>query len=153
MRRCGCNEGNADAISTLLDDAKALVQRARDSAGAETCKGPILTVDEANAQVLYEAVALWERHVEVLMGLVIVSPNGAVKATDEGGLSYRDGTVTFGRHLDAKWDGVVKRLKPRFQNVTVARHWYAEPVACIALLRSIVCTRRGRTDRKAILSL
>jgi hypothetical protein len=91
----------------------------------------MLTVDEANAQVLYETVALWELHVEVLMGLVVVSPDGTVKATDEGRLSYRDGTVAFGRHLDAKWDGVVKSLKPRFQRVTMARHWYAaEPVCC-----------------------
>jgi hypothetical protein len=130
-RRCGCNDGKADAISTLLDDAKALVQRARDSAGGEKCKGPMLTVDDANAQVLYETVALWELHVEVLMGLVAVSPDGTVKATDEGRLSYRDGTVVFGRHLDAKWDGVVKSLKPRFQSLAMARHWYAaEPVRC-----------------------
>jgi len=90
----------------------------------------MLTVDQANAQVLYETVALWELHVEVLMGLVVVSPDGTVKATDEGRLSYKDGTVAFGRHLDAKWDGVVKSLKPRFQSVAMARHWYAEPVHC-----------------------
>jgi hypothetical protein len=129
-RRCGCNDGKADAISTLLDDAKALVQRARDSAGAETSKGPVLTVDQANAQVLYETVALWELHVEVLMGLVVVSSDGTVKGTHEGRLSYKDGTVAFGRHLDAKWDGVVKSLKPRFQSVAMARHWYLEPVHC-----------------------
>jgi hypothetical protein len=95
----------------------------------------MLTVDEANAQVLFETVALWELHVEVLMGLVVVSPDGTVKVTDDGRLSYRDGTVAFGRHLDAKWDGVVKSLKPRFQRVTMARHWYAaEPVCwhCVA---------------------
>jgi hypothetical protein len=124
------HDGKADAISALLDGAKALVQRARDSAGAETCKGPMLTVDQANAQVLYETVALWELHVEVLMGLVVVSPDGTVKATHEGRLSHKDGTVAFGRHLDAKWDGVVKSLKPRFQSVAMARHWYAEPVHC-----------------------
>jgi hypothetical protein len=156
--RCGCNDGKADDISTLLGDAKALVQRARDTAGGETCKGPILTVDEANAQVLYETVALWELHVEVLMGLVVVSLDGTVKATDdkttdEGRLSYRDGTVAFGRHLGAKWDGVVKSLKPQFQSVTMARHWYAEPVACIALLQSGVCTRRVCTARNTVFSL
>jgi hypothetical protein len=104
----------------------------------------MLKVDEANAQVLYETVALWELHVEVLMGLVVVSPDGTVKATDdkatdEGRLSYRDGTVAFGRHLDAKWDGVVKSLKPRFQSLAMARHWYAaESVRChcITPLRS-----------------
>ena len=126
--RCGCNDGKADAISTLLDEAKALVQRARDSAGSETCKGPTLTVDEANAQMLYETVALWELRVEVLMGLVVVTPDGAVKATGGGRLSYQDGTVAFGPHLDAKWDDVVKSLKPRFQSVTVARNWCAQPV-------------------------
>jgi len=92
----------------------------------------MLTADETNAQVLYETMALWELQVEVLMGLVVLSPDGTVKATDEGRLSYKDGTVTFGRRLDAKWDDVVKSLKPRFQRVTMARNWYAEPVACIA---------------------
>jgi hypothetical protein len=129
-RRCGCDDGKADVISTLLVDAKALVQRARDSAGGETCKGPMLTADEANAQVLYETVALWERHVEVLMGLVVVSADGTVKATDAGRLSYMDGTVAFGRHVDAKWYFVVKSLKPWFQSLAMARHWYADPVRC-----------------------
>jgi hypothetical protein len=94
----------------------------------------MLTVDETNAQVLYETVALWELHVEVLMRLVVVSPDGTAKATGEGRLSYKDRTVAFGRHLDAKWDGVVKSLKPRFQSITMARHWYAEPVLwhCVA---------------------
>ena len=92
-------------------------------------------MDEANAQLLYETVALWELRVEVLMGLVVVSPDGAVKAKDDGRLSYKDGTIAFGRHLDAKWDEAVKGLKPRFQSVAMARHWCAKPVpTCAALL-------------------
>jgi hypothetical protein len=103
----------------------------------------MLTADEANAQALCETVALWELHVEVLMGLVIVSPDGTVKATHAGRLSYRDGTVAFGSHLNPRWGGVVKSLRSRFQSVTTALHWYANPVCWhSALLRCVLFTRR-----------
>ena len=101
------------------------MQRARDTGegGIEVCTGPMLTADEANEQLLYETIALWELHVEAIMGLVVITPEDAIKATGEGRLSYKDGTVAFGHQLDAKWDGVVKRLKPHFQIIAMARHW------------------------------
>ena len=110
------------------------MQRARDSAGGETCSGCELTVDEANAQLLYDTITLWELHVEVTMGLVVISPDGSVKVTGdkEARLSYKDGTVAFGRHLDRKWDAVVKKLKPQFQRIAVARHWYVDMRNCFA---------------------
>ena len=126
--RCGCNDDKVDAISTLLEEAKDLVQRARNSPGGETCNGQTLMADEANAQLLYETIALWELHVEAIMGLVVISPDGTVNATDDGRrvgrLSYKDGTVAFGRQLDGKWESVVKNLKPRFHSIATARHWY-----------------------------
>ena len=101
------------------------MQRARDTGegGIEVCTGPMLTADEANEQLLYETIALWELHVEAIMGLVVITPEDAIKATGEGRMSYKDGTVAFGHQLDAKWDGVVKRLKPHFQIIAMARHW------------------------------
>ena len=113
------------------------MQRARDSAEGETCSGCLLTANETNAQLLYETVTLWELHVEVTMGIVLVSPDGTVKpaakTTDEkeGRLSYKEGTVAFGRHLDDKWDAVVKSLKARFQRIATARHWCVDFVVVL----------------------
>ena len=138
-----CNDGNGAAILALLDEAKDAVQRAHDTGegGVEVYTGLMLTAHEANAQILFETVASWELHVEVIVGLVAMTPDGAIKATGEGRLSYKDGTVAFGRQLDTKWEGVIKHLKPRFQIIATARHWYAKPIDIVApKINSNVCT-------------
>lgn len=126
-RRCKRNDGNADAISALLAQSKDQVQRARETGGGETCRGQTLTADEANAQLLYEMVTRWEVHVEVTMGLVVISPDGALTATGKARLGYRDGMVVFGDKLDPKWHDAVKKLGPRFPIIAKARHWCAQP--------------------------
>lgn len=87
MIRCNRNDGNADAISALLDEAKSQVQRARMAGGGETCSGQMSTADDANAQLLYEMLMRWELQVEVTMGLVVISQDGTVTAAGEARLA------------------------------------------------------------------
>jgi hypothetical protein len=125
MRQCQCDPSAVTAVSTLLDDAKALVQQAREVEGdGAVCAGPTLTEDDANAQQLYTALTAWELHIELTMEFVTVRDGGVLVDTHRGRLAYKDGTVVFGRDLEDRWTEVVQSLKSHFPMVACARHWY-----------------------------
>jgi hypothetical protein len=133
MRQCQCDLGAVAAVSTLLDEAKALVQQAREGEGEGAVRaGSTLTADEANAQRLYTALTAWELHIELTMGLVTVGDGSALVYARRGRLTYKDGTVVFGSGLEDKWTAVVQSLRPQFPVVAHARHWYFHnlPGAC-----------------------
>jgi hypothetical protein len=133
MKQCQCDPGAVAAVSTLLDEAKALVQQAGEVEGnGAVLAGPTLTPDEANAQQLYTALTAWELHIELTMGLVAVGDGGTLVDAHRGRLAYRDRTVVFGSDLEDKWTAVVQSLKPQFPVVAHARHWYFHnlPGAC-----------------------
>jgi hypothetical protein len=123
MQQCQCGADAVAAVTLLLDEAKVLVQRARDASGT-VCAGPTLAPDDANAQQLYTALTAWELHVEAAMGLVAIGGDSAVVDAGGGRLFYKDGTVTFGSELEAKWKPVVQSVQPQLPVVASARHWY-----------------------------
>jgi hypothetical protein len=132
MRQCQCDLNAVAAVSTLLDEAKALVQQAREGEGEGAVRaGSTLTADEANEQQLYTALTAWELHIEPTMGLV-TGDGGALVDAHRGRLAYKDGTVVFGSGLEDKWTAVVQSLKPQLLVVAHARHWYFHnlPGAC-----------------------
>ena len=124
MRQCQCDPSAIAAVSTLLDEAKALVQRAREENDGAVRAGPTLTADEANAQQMYTALTAWELHIELTMSLVTVGDGGALVDAHHGRLIYKNRTVVFGSDLEDRWTAVVQPLKAQFPVVAHARHWY-----------------------------
>jgi tetratricopeptide (TPR) repeat protein len=124
MTQCQRGADTVAAVAGLLDEAKGLVQRARDEGPDAVCVACPLSADDVNAQRLYMALTAWELHVEAALGLVVVGDGGTVVDASRGRLAYKDGTVVFGSGLDAERTAVVQSLKPQLHLVAMARHWY-----------------------------
>jgi tetratricopeptide (TPR) repeat protein len=98
----------AGMIQLHLERSKKLVARARKDEGTFLIR---VDLDDYNKQQLYIALGDFELH---------------LKNQTKGSVSYEEGTIAFGKLLQAPWNTAVVQPKVRanLKRIAHARHWY-----------------------------
>eukprot|EP00040_Diaphanoeca_grandis_P026218 m.146640 g.146640 ORF g.146640 m.146640 type:complete len:1346 (+) comp30487_c0_seq3:111-4148(+) len=97
-----------EAVDTLLQESKRLVELAQSGAKQTTSTRSTLATSAAVAQTVYESLNDFEIYVESKIRR----------------FEYKNGGIVFGKNLGDNWSDCVKSLNSQFKIVATLRHWY-----------------------------
>ena len=121
-------EKPAKFIRSMFNESKNLVIRA--ACDTEKTQAVRLGIEDYEAQLLYQMIALFEKHIEENFGTI----------------SYKNGDISIGTTSDDTREAVKNLQMPYFRRISKARHWYFNRVGSCPNLRYITDLMNGACD-------